>query len=240
MENDQRHEMAGSYREPGTDEGHGRMQRAREVAREKLGRAKEGLAAGATSATEVGRHVVVGARERASRAAEFVRDAETNVELGQTVTHRTESSIGRAGEALTRAAPTIGRGTERAAEKLGEALQAISHPTGVVLGSIAGRLGGWWRKAAEERRGTSRREDEATQDHFGQVAAPSSGMSYEETRPAPSVGYVAGRNPDFDGRPSEEVEPELHEEFRAQESGGHDSSSESTRYVFERGDITES
>ena len=62
MENDQRHEMAGSYREPGTDEGHGRMQRAREVAREKLGRAKEGLAAGATSATDVGRHVVVGAR----------------------------------------------------------------------------------------------------------------------------------------------------------------------------------
>lgn len=246
MQNEGRHEMDSSgSRERRGDDGHGRIQRVRAAARERLGRAKEEFAAGAASATETGRHAVIGARERATRAAAFLRDAETNVELGQTVTHRTESSIGRAGEALTRVAPSIGRGTERAAEKLGEALQAISHPTGVLLGSIAGRLGGLWRKAAEERRGMPRSEDGAMQNDVRQVGVAPSGLGHGEARPGYGAGHVTSTNPDFDGR-DEEFGSEFRERFRAREGGGHDSSrdhapsGELPRYGHERGNTSES
>jgi hypothetical protein len=221
--------------EPLNDPEAGRIDRVREKTRETVDRAKEKLAAGAAGATEMGRTAVSGVRDRATRAAEFVRDAETDVELKGAVTHRTESSLDRAGDAITRAAPTIGRGTEMAAEKLGHALHAISHPTGVLLGTIAGTLGGWWRKAADQQIDLPQSEDQACLEHFSTIAAPPPGMTYEQARPAYALGYVASRNPSFRGRDFDEVDRELRDGFARDQSSDYDSVREFTRYGYERG-----
>lgn len=176
------------FGEPLNDPEGGILQRTKDRTRETIDRAKDRLSAGAVGATEIGRTAVTGARVRAVRAAEFVRDAETDVELKSAVTHRTERSLDRAGDALTRAAPAIGRGTEMAAEQLGRALHAISHPTGVVLGAIAGTLGGWWHRAAEDRIDRPQVEDRAHQEDFSAIAAPPPGMTYEQARPGYQLG----------------------------------------------------
>lgn len=239
MENEDRRYIGEPRNDPGEAAETGRMERMRERTRDTLDKAKEGLAAGAATATEVGRNAVTGARDRASRAAEFVRDAEADVELERTVTRRTENSLERAGEALTRAAPTIGRGTERVAEKLGQALQAVSHPTGVALGSIAGTVGGWWRKAADEGQDMPESEDEVCRAHFMRIAAPPPGMTYDRARPAYAVGYLASRNPGYRGRPFDELELELREGFREDGTGSYDSVRDFARFGYERGSSSE-
>ena len=212
-----------------------RLDRVREKTRETLDRAKDRLAAGATGAAEIGRSTVAGARERAVRAADFVREAESNEELKGAVTQRTESTLDRAGDAITRAAPTIGRSTELAAEKIGSALHAISHPTGMLLGTIAGTLGGWWRKAADERMALPQSEDRAYQEHFSAIAAPPPGMTYEEARPGYELGYVASQNPSYQDRGFDQVDPELRQGLSEEPPADYDSIREFTRYGYERG-----
>lgn len=221
--------------EPINDPEGNRLDRVRAKTRETFDRAKDTLAAGATGATEIGRIAVTGARERAVRAAEFVREAETNEELKGAVTHRAEATLDRAGDAITRAAPTIGRTTEIAAEKIGQALHAMSHPTGVLLGAIAGTLGGWWRKAADEKIALPQSEDRAYQEHFSAIAAPPPGMTYEQARPGYELGYVASRNPSYQGRAFDEVDPELRQGFSGEQPDDYDSIREFTRYGYERG-----
>lgn len=220
--------------EPLNDPEGGRVERMKERTRETIDRARDRLAAGAAGATEMGRTAVTGARDRATRVAEFVREAETDEELKGAVTQRTENSLDRAADALTRAAPTIGRGTEKVAEKLGQAMHAISHPTGVALGTIAGTLGGWWRKAADEQMDLPVLDDHACQEHFGTIAAPPPGMTYEQARPAYALGYTASRNPSYQGRGFEEIDSDLRNGFRERPEE-YDSIREFTRYGYERG-----
>lgn len=220
--------------EPLNDPEGGRVERMKERTRETIDRAKDRLAAGAAGATDMGRTAVTGARDRATRVAEFVRDAETDVELKGAVTQRTEHSLDRAADAITRAAPTIGRGTEKVAEKLGQAMHAISHPTAIVLGTIAGTLGGWWHKAADEQMDLPMTEDRACAEHFSTIAAPPPGMTYEQARPAYALGFTAARNPSYRGRAFEQIDPELRSGFRDQPDQ-YESIREFTRYGYERG-----
>lgn len=212
----------------------GRIERMKERTRETLEHARDRLAAGAAGATEMGRTAMTGARDRATKVAEFVREAESNEELKGAVTERTEHSLDRAASALTRAAPSIGRGTERAAEKIGQAMHTISHPTGVILGTIAGTLGGWWRRAADRPMELPQAEDGAFQEHFSSLAAPPPGMTYEQARPGYELGYTASRNPSYQGREFDEVDPELRSGFGDQ-TEQYDSIREFTRYGYERG-----
>lgn len=225
--------------EPLNDPESGRLKRMKEKSRETVDRAKDKLAAGAAGATEMGRAAVTGARDRAVHAAEFVRDAETDLELKGTVTARTESSIDRAGDAITRAAPTIGRSTEKAAEKLGHALNAISHPTGMVLGTIAGTLGGWWRKAADQQVDLPQVEDEVCMEHFSAIAAPPPGMTYEQARPGYALGYAASRNPSYRGRDFDQIDPELRRGFGDGRLSEYEAIREFTRYGYQRGSGSE-
>lgn len=231
MENPDRNQID----EPMNDGEGGRIDRAREKTRETIDRAKDRLAAGAATATETGRNAASGAKQKASRAAEFVRDAETDTELKGNVTTRTERGLDRAGDALTRAAPTIGRGTEMAAAKVGQALHAISHPTAMILGTIAGTLGGWWRKAADERMDLPESEEQACRDHFSTIAAMPPGMTYERARPAYAIGYVASRNPAYRGRQFEELDAELRRGFGEGASTDYDSLRDFARFGYERG-----
>lgn len=217
-----------------TDEA-GRMERIKHQARHTMDRAREGLAAGAASAAERGQEVLGNVRERAGRTAEFVREAESDGQIRDAVTQRTESSLHRAGDALTRAAPGIGRGAEKVAEKLGQAIHAASHPTGIALGTVAGTLGGWWKKAADEGMDLPQEHDSACRDHFDQIAAPPPGMTYDSARPAYALGYTASRNPEYRGRRYEELEEELRQGFGNSRQQEFDSMREFTRFGYEQG-----
>lgn len=212
-----------------------RLRRMKQQARDTVDRAREGLSAGAATAAERGQQVLGDVRDRAGRAAAFVREAESDEQIRDTVTHRTESSLHRAGDALTRAAPTIGRGAEKVAEKLGQAMHAVSHPTGIALGTVAGTLGGWWKKAADEGMELPREQDSACRDHFHRIAAPPPGMTYEAARPAYALGYTASCNPEYRGRRYEELEAELREGFGTNRQAEYDAMREFTRFGYEQG-----
>lgn len=220
--------------EEGNEE-EGRLGRIKHQAKDTMDRAREGLAAGAASAAERGQKVLGDVRERAGRTAQFVREAESDEQIRDTVTQRTETSLHRAGDALTRAAPSIGRGAEKVAEKLGQAIHAASHPTGIALGTVAGTLGGWWKKAADEGMELPQSYDSACRDHFDTIASPPPGMTYERARPAYTLGYAASRNPEYRGRRYEELEAELRQGFGNSRQEEFDSMREFTRFGYEQG-----
>lgn len=217
------------------NEEQGRLGQMGDKARETLDRAKEGLSAGAAGAAEMGRTVATQTRDRAGRAVEIVREAETDEALKARVASTTERSLDRAGDRLTESAPAIGRGAERAAETMGRALHAIGHPVAMILGTIAGTLGGWWKKAAEERFEFPDTEDAACRAHFTSITVLPGDMSYERARTGYALGYVASRNPGYAGRDFEEIEPELRRGFGDEHAADYDALREFTRYGYGRG-----
>jgi hypothetical protein len=213
----------------------GVLKRVAERARETAERAKEGMAAGASGVAEFTRTAAHETRERASRVVEFVSEAEADAELKQNVTATTEHSLDRAGDALIDAAPAIGRGVERAAEKTGQALHAIARPLAVVLGAIAGTLGGWWKKASEERVDLPAEEERVCRAHFATITVMPAEMTFDQARTGYSLGYIASRNPAYRGRGFEEIEPDLRQGFRGEQADEYDALREFTRYGYDRG-----
>lgn len=212
--------------EPGEDEERGRLGRVADRTREKLNDARDGLSAGAS-----------GVMDRVGSAVELVREAETDAELKSSVSSRTERALDGAGHRLVDAAPAIGRNTQRAAEKVGQALSAISRPLAAVLGTVAGTLGGWWTRAAEKRWELSRADEEACRQHFASITVVAPDMTYERARTGYALGYVASRNPDYVGRPFEELEGDLRDGFGAEHEHSYDTLREFTRYGYERGKL---
>ncbi len=209
--------------------------RAMEKTRETLERAKEGIATGAAEVAHYTRAAASETRARAEKVVEFVREAEPDENLKSSVAGNTERTLDRASEALIGAAPAIGRNAERAATKLGEVLHSVAHPLAAVLGAIAGTLGGWWRKAAEERYDMPPTVEEECRGHFASVAGLPPEVTFERARTGYAFGYVASRNPGYQGRSFDEVEPELREGFGPQLSADYDLLREFTRYGYGRG-----
>jgi len=214
----------------------GRLGRAAEQTREALEKAKDGVVAGASGVAEFTKNVASGTVDRAGRVVEFVREAETDVELKEKVSHTAEDKLHLAGDKLSGAAPAIGRSAETAAEKIGQALHAVAHPLAVVLGAIAGTVGGWWKKAASEGMGgLPEAEEQACRAHFATVTVIPSGMTYDRARTGYALGYLAARNPDYQGRRYEDIEPDLRHGFTRDDTGDFDDLREFTRYAYERG-----
>lgn len=223
------------FREPTNEDGSGRLEKAAEQAREKLGEAKEGLAAGASGVAEFTRSAASATRERADHVAGIVKEAKPDPAVRSRVGDRTERSLERASGAVTGAAPAIGRGAERAAEKVGQALHGIAHPLGAVVGAIAGTLGGWWKKAEEEPYELPEAEEQACRTHFASVPVMPPGMTYDLARTGYGLGYIASRNPDYRDRGFDEVEPDLRRGFGGADPADYDSLRDFTRYGYERG-----
>jgi hypothetical protein len=216
------------------EEAAGIFQRVRDQTRETASKARDGLAAGASGLMEVSRTVATETRDRAGRVVEFVREAESDEELRSTVAGKTERSLDKAGDALAGAAPAIGRNAELAAEKLGGALHAIARPLATILGAIAGTIGGWWKKAAEERYELSRADEEACRAHFTTLLL-SPEMTYERARTGYALGYVASRNPGYNGRNFDDIEEDLRQGFGDEGYADYEALREFTRYGFDRG-----
>ena len=113
--------------------------------------------------------------------------------------------------------PTVGDQIGEAAGGMygtlaGAAVGSLGGPVGTLIGGIAGAIGGWWagRAVADSVQRLAR--DDATdafyRGHYDSVETLAD-RSYEDVRPAYYVGHVAATNPDYAGRPFDEIEPEL-------------------------------
>lgn len=80
-----------------------------------------------------------------------------------------------------------------------------------VIDGLAGTVGGWWsRRAASE--AASNFADEADsfyRDRYENSPRRLADRSYEAIRPAYQLGHLARKNPDYEGRDFESIEPEL-------------------------------
>jgi hypothetical protein len=220
--------------QPEDVEARSRIERARDGAREGIDRAREVLASGAGAVAEASRTVASEAADRAGRAVEFVREAETDRDLKRNVEEGTESTLHAAADRVSGAAPTVGRGAEAAARVVGAALHKVAHPLAVVLGAIAGTLGGWWQKARENGPDFPESEDAACRAHFLSVTVHPDGMTYEEARTGYALGYIAASNPDYDGRGFDAIEPDLRVGFHGEREEEFERLREYARYGFGR------
>lgn len=178
----------------------------------RLDRAREGVAAGAEHVKQVTTKVAAGTREKASLARQIVREAESDEQLKENVRTGTQQAMNMAGEAVSGAAPAVGRGAEYAVGKVGAALRFVGRPLGAILGPIAGTVGGWWNKASELKGGMPKDVEAQCREHFATVLVVD-GMSYDHAHTGYVLGYMAGCNPDYGGRPFEDVEADLRHGF---------------------------
>jgi hypothetical protein len=204
-----------------------KLGRAADTAKETLSRARDGVV---STAGQVKDRTV----EAASAAARIVREAEPDHELKENVKDGTERALGRAGSAVSGAAPTIGRGTEYAVDKVGAALKFVARPLAIIIGTIAGTVGGWWKKAAERGSDLPITEEEACRVHFSALGLEPTGVTFERARPGYALGFVAATNPDYRGRNFEEIEEDLRLGFHDREDEYH-ALRDFARYGYERG-----
>lgn len=115
--------------------------------------------------------------------------------------------------------PTVGDQVGEAAGGIsgviaGAAIGSLGGPIGTVIGGIAGAIGGWWtgRAISEAASNFSHADDEefrADYETRGAAVASTPDRSYERVRPAYQLGYLASRNPEYAGRPFEDIEGHL-------------------------------
>jgi hypothetical protein len=213
----------------------GRLDRMADTVREKAGKAKESLSAGASGVLDATRTVAGETRDRAGRAARFVKEAETDEQLKSKVSARTESSLDRAADAVTSSAPAIGRSAERAARVVGGALHTVAHPLAKILGVIAGTLGGWWKKAAEKPFLLSEVDEAECRAHFTSIEFIPADMTFDRARTGYAVGYVASRNPDYADRSFDDLEPDLRRGFGDEYQNDYEALRDFARFGYEKG-----
>lgn len=197
-----------------------------------LDRARDTVAAGAGQVKEKTKEVLSSAREKTAEAVRFVRESEADEHVRDKARASTEAGLEKAGDAVSGAAPAIGRGAEYAADKVGAALRFAARPLGAVIGTVAGVVGGWWKTARAGSTGLPVAEEEACRAHFITLAID--GMNFDQARSGYTFGYIAGCNPDYDGRAFEEVETDLRHGF-ADADAEYDAIREFARFGYGRG-----
>jgi len=100
----------------------------------------------------------------------------------------------------------------------GAGLGAILGPVGVVVGGIAGAVGGWW--AGHGLVDAAGDFDDETDAHYRRLHEEHGGAhDYNDARYYYRLGALARRNPNYEGRPFDDVEPDLRAGWRDQEVG---------------------
>ncbi|HVF38995.1 MAG TPA: PRC-barrel domain-containing protein [Gemmatimonadaceae bacterium] len=92
----------------------------------------------------------------------------------------------------------------------GAAIGSVAGPIGTVVGAVAGALGGWWagRNVAETVSDFDS-DDEYYRSRFSSSTTGKKDFTYDRARPVYQLGYLASRNPDYQGRRFDDIEPEL-------------------------------
>lgn len=113
----------------------------------------------------------------------------------------------------------------------GAAIGSVAGPVGTIIGGIAGAVGGWW---AGEKAGRAAEDlgkhDETYRTHYRDNG--DSALQYDDARVGYGLGHVAGRNPDYKGRPFDEVETDLRNGWNS-DSRDYDSMRPYIRYGYE-------
>jgi hypothetical protein len=99
--------------------------------------------------------------------------------------------------------------TGAAGAAAGVGLGALLGPAGMIVGGLAGAVGGWW--AGREVAEAAGDFDDETDAHYRSLHAEQHAgtCDYDDARCYYQLGHVARRNPDYDGREFDEIEPEL-------------------------------
>jgi hypothetical protein len=94
---------------------------------------------------------------------------------------------------------------------VGAAIGSVGGPIGLVIGGLAGAIGGWWagRAVAEAAQEYTLGDDAVYRNHYENSPISHADRSYESVRPAYRLGHLAAHNPDYRGRPFEEIEADL-------------------------------
>jgi hypothetical protein len=106
----------------------------------------------------------------------------------------------------------------------------------LVVGGLAAAVGGWW--LMRSKRGDVELGDEHEtryRSHFDSHPARGVGMTYDDARTGYAVGHVASENPDYAGRPYDDVEPELRSGFAGEHAESYDTLRDFTRYGYDQG-----
>ena len=146
--------------------------------------------------------------DRTARATDRV--VEREIERDVDASHR---------ETVHDDSPTVGDQVGEAAGGIGgvlagAAIGSLGGPIGTVIGGIAGAVGGWWtgRAISEAASNYSHADDEEFRVDYetrDRTVASTPNRSYERVRPAYQLGYLASRNPEYEGRSFEEIEEHL-------------------------------
>jgi hypothetical protein len=102
---------------------------------------------------------------------------------------------------------------------LGVGLGALLGPAGMIVGGLAGAAGGWWagRNLAQA---TDDFSDE-TDEHYRRLheSRYRDRCDYEDARGFYNLGRLARRNPDYQGRKFQDIEPEIRSGWRDEGAG---------------------
>ena len=96
------------------------------------------------------------------------------------------------------------------AEKIGVGSSAEA-PIDTIANAIAGTIGGWWgtRAAADASSAFDAEEDSVYRGRYEHSPYRLADRNYQTVRPAYQLGYLAKRNPEYEGRDFESIEHEL-------------------------------
>jgi hypothetical protein len=94
---------------------------------------------------------------------------------------------------------------------VGAALGSLAGPLGAAVGAIAGAVGGWWagRAVVDVASGITPEEDQAYREDFERTNPQMADRAYDDVRYAYHLGHIARWNPEYEGRPFEEIENDL-------------------------------
>lgn len=106
-----------------------------------------------------------------------------------------------------------------------------------VLGGLALAAGGWWagKKVYEAVAEMTEEDEQDCRVYYEAHPARSAGLSYERARAGYTLGYTAGRNPDYQGRLFDDVEPQLRGAYVGSYAGQYGTVSDFARRGYERG-----
>jgi hypothetical protein len=104
----------------------------------------------------------------------------------------------------------------------GAAIGSVAGPIGTIVGGIAGAMGGWWagRAAAEAATAMTTDDDDYYRRHYESSPNRPADRKYDDVRPAYHLGHLASRNPDYDSRSFDEIEPDLRTGWTKQDRAG--------------------
>ncbi len=94
---------------------------------------------------------------------------------------------------------------------VGAAIGSVGGPVGTLIGGIAGAVGGWWagHAVAEAAQEYTPGDDAVYRNHYDNSPDRLADRDYESVSPAYRLGHLAARNPDYRGRPFDDIEGEL-------------------------------